>query len=1224
MSGFEINLYSVSKEFHRYSTDDFALLQIGVGNFNTSSLAKFLNLNFHNGSFQATGRQLNPDIGEFFGENGVTLADKLIGKSAAKDMEILAFDEDDKVYRPKTGLTEIVRLNSIKYPATDFTQPPSTITDFLDGWNNVQLGAESDIKKVNGYKAVVNRIQSSLSGCILYDLTLNILKSSRTSPMRLYFLNTRDTESSKTISFNGSPFISALPKDATGFTYGRSNTDSSAAGVYAPPSKPANGPQDMVGAQMRLAYDPATKTWESGTQQVLARLVDDIDAVNIPELSGEEMLSISSDQTYGVPPEDNPWMGKCTKGRAIPLSTEDGNPNLYGPNFKGGCENTTESVVIMAVNRSSKSFKSGRLVVLSFINGEWLIVGGEGEEKDGSNIRFKNFEYQQYLIPAKWYFSVPKSTQRILPENVIQKLRYEWYLTTRHPLGDIALYSGITTSTSAKAEWNQTIRLNILASQIPFGQDPVQYLIDNFDVPDEIITQATQSSKTVAPDVLVSPSEYIKNVSLESIHEGHPLNEQDYPVPKNLQTRIRNVLDLEGSMPPIFSNNDELRPGIWEAPLFWGALFPNGHRSGGTKKFLSDPKYNLNSAEIYSKDPTLSELSIEATTCLPYFKDLEDLWRYCESRDLYSVPSQMRKTGVIAHTFSSSLATNQEARLGNVAFPDPNINPITGLEPLRPNKIQFTPMSIDYMYSASTIDNTEFLSGKDFTYLQRSLGDLAAYSMNLGGKTFTYLDYAKFLIGDLTIFVDNYYLGNSYSFPVGSPKKSKVLSHAYSFDGEGSPTLLRHAAPIATPNRDNVFMAFPKIGDRVRSPAMAVIAMKSTIGTSANGLRFTVDQRFGYKQRSTVIPGQGPQVSFIPLGAVGVSWNTPNTPVSVRQNPQWGNTIDRIDSFGSTALFVKVFEHWPEKDTVYAGGSFLPIHFSDYFGYLNVNDIMKHSTSDNHFIRHEYDPIKETWEPIKNDDGENSLIMSPLDFREPTIRNDDGTAGDVMDVGAPVTTGNLANFSNWKYNFIRRSKFLSEGGFAYIRRAIFVNSADLDPSGLQAKGGSGYKEGEKFVYPDGFTLEITGVKEVTLPGGQVLKDSINTLTPKSNLSNGLIINNNLYTSDITSASNIIPTYIGENGRGAMLKVNSLVVGRLVGHDPAPKQVVPQTRITSPSLRGADEIYSKLSTAVEFDETNKREFDIFYYFQNDPFVYALNALLHGNYDAQYVFSEVNPL
>ena len=112
MSGFEINFYSASQEFHRYSTDDFALLEIGVGNFNTSSLAKFLNLTFNNGSFEATERPINPDVQQFFTEAPTSLANKLIGTPYAGTMEILAFDEEDKVYRLKTGFPQIVLLNS--------------------------------------------------------------------------------------------------------------------------------------------------------------------------------------------------------------------------------------------------------------------------------------------------------------------------------------------------------------------------------------------------------------------------------------------------------------------------------------------------------------------------------------------------------------------------------------------------------------------------------------------------------------------------------------------------------------------------------------------------------------------------------------------------------------------------------------------------------------------------------------------------------------------------------------------------------------------------------------------------------------------------------------------------------------------------------------------------------------------------------------------------------
>jgi hypothetical protein len=1210
MSGFELNFYSASKDFHRYSTDDFALLEIGVGNFNVSSLAKFLNLRFLNGTFQSTGRPVNPDIREFFNSDPAELANTLVGVNSVGEMEILAFDEEDKVYKLKRTFAEIVRLNPNRYKPADYQQPPSTLNQFLQGWNNVQLGAEPNEKLAEGYKVVVNRIQNSLSGCILYGVDLNILGTSRKSQMRLSFLNTRDNESSKTISFNGSPFISAIPQDAIGMKYGRKNTDNAPPGVYSTASKGAGNPEDMVGGQMRLAYDPATKTWESGTQQVLARLVDDIDGVNIPELSPEEMLSISANATYDTPPEDNPWMGKANSGRAIPLSTEDGNPNLYGPNFKGGCENTSDKAMVRAVNRSNKSFKSGRLVVLSFINGEWLIVGGEGDEIDGSNIRFGNFEYQQYVIPAKYFFAVPNSSQRITPQIFEKKFRYWRYLFAEDPVGQYFspyVERGIMDPSSANGEWTQTVTLNLLASQIPSSVDPIQYLLDKIldkELIDNILKEARENAKSIVSDISFDISKYYGEMlgydslpTSDKIYRYYlPYKEQVFPVPKNML--VRSAASLLLNIPTI-DFTDEDRPNRWQVPLFWGALFPDGYRAGQVAPFLADEQTELKIGEIYKSDPNLKEFSMYAGMSLPFFRNEEDLWRYIEKNNvrLDISPEYARKTGVVFPFSGEFVFDDRVIRDQGTVF---------GLEPIQPKRIQFTPMSLDFLHTPSIIENTLF------SYLRSSL-EIMNSQLTVGNKTFSFNDYGKFLWGIIqdtnidfayTALKDFYFIDNAYYL--------KIMDYVTAYDLRPSattPTLIRHAAPIGTPNGSNVLPNFPLGGGFQRSPVMPVIAIKSTIRTSSEGLRFTTNQRFGYVQQTTVLGGDAPQVTI--LGPF-LAWNVPGTPVSTRAFPQWGDRSGRetYDSFGTTGLHIRVFEHWSPKDTDYLGAIFSPLHFNDRFQLAGS------------IIKRSWNAERNTWEIVKNQEGLDVLIMSPLDFREPTLKTATG-GGNILAVGAPVTEQNLANFSNWKYNFVRRDRLLSGGGFAYIRRAIFVSNASLDPAGLQAAGGSGYSVGDKFVYQDGYTLEVTAVGTVTLPDGKVLEKSITGLKGEANFANGFVKNINSYGSDIRSVSNVRPQYIGSGGTGAILKANSFVIGRLIGYDPPPKEVVPITRITKPSNRGEGRAEGSLGTSVIFEDTNKKEFDIFYFFQNDPATYALNGTF-DDADAHYVISEVDPL
>ena len=220
MSNFDINLYSTTHEFYRFSTDDFALLQLGIGGYNISSLAKFLNVK-DDDSFTSI-KPLNEDVKEFFSNTSTTdLIDKLIGQAYLSDMKIMDFNFDEKIYEEVTGFSEIKLLDNVKFPPENFTSPSEgTIKDFLRKWNKVQRGLEPDEKIANGYKAVAYKIQNSLSGCITFDATLTVLNHSRTSKIQLYLLDNADSDSSRTITFNGSPLITEKPSTAYDMTYG--------------------------------------------------------------------------------------------------------------------------------------------------------------------------------------------------------------------------------------------------------------------------------------------------------------------------------------------------------------------------------------------------------------------------------------------------------------------------------------------------------------------------------------------------------------------------------------------------------------------------------------------------------------------------------------------------------------------------------------------------------------------------------------------------------------------------------------------------------------------------------------------------------------------------------------------------------------------------------------------------------------------------------------------
>ena len=114
-----------------------------------------------------------------------------------------------------------------------------------------------------------------------------------------------------------------------------------------------------------------------------------------------------------------------------------------------------------------------------------------------------------------------------------------------------------------------------------------------------------------------------------------------------------------------------------------------------------------------------------------------------------------------------------------------------------------------------------------------------------------------------------------------------------------------------------------------------------------------------------------------------------------------------------------------------------------------------------------------------------------------------------------------------------------------------------------------------------------------------------------------------------------PTYNGSTGSSARF-VPTCVVAKTIGWDSGPKEVAPITRITKSSQQSGKVLNSDTSyenTAANGESTttinlNKGElgnnFDIFYFFHNDPTHYSIDdSRPYYTGAAQYVISDVKP-
>jgi hypothetical protein len=1164
MSIFDVNFYTRKKEYHRYSSDDIALSAVGISSYTTSSLERFF-------------KNDNPDVIEFFGDTQSTKR-KLLGVGRESSMKIFEFDINDKIFKPTVGFSAILRLDAQKYPAG--TYPPireTTIAEFLAVWNSVQLGTTSE-QTANSYRAVIAKIHNSQKGYIEFTNEISVLRTPKTISIRLDLMNIRDGESAKTVSLKGSPLITAVPSTPAGLKYAHRPTVAAEIGSYiSPVGDGVDNPQNTASGPLSLVWDPSTGEFQSGTQQILVRILTDIDPANVRDFTFDELESFTNEDIYSGP-DGLGFMGNFTKGEAIPLSAENGNPYLFGPDFKGVCQNaTTDKVKITVINRLNFKYKAGSVAVASRMageNGNWVLVsqGTPADDTIQKNINFGNFEYQQHIIPANEYFTFKPTQEKLMPDTFMSWCRSSFYLDGRQALEDNIPQS------VRNYDLSSIIKLNLVASSLSSSdENPIETLTQTMkdqNAVNQFINQANiEKNKFAQIDLFLSANSAYTNYIVDY---GLPIN-----ILEKSARRLQLATSLDGEALGV-NSQDPLY--ALEVPMFWGMCFPDGFKTDGVKSARSKIT-QLQNFEIYRNDPNLKELSVAASQACPYLGN--DLNSNLFGRNIGI--NFIKKTGGI---FTSRLCSylSLTPNMYNNLYNYISLNAINqsvlvvassideypyGLEPINPKRIQFSPMCINQLFSASELGSFYGYLRDMQTYLKNST--MINQILPAPNLSINFQDYAKQMLLEFdeqkypaqplddTSFTDN---GNSYNL------KSLVIPNSFS-----QATANRHAPPAGT-----AFQIIPPILNFRRSVVMPVLTCKSKIKTSSDGLAFTVNQSLGMSPQITISPSYPPRVIVLPIGA-GIGWtDDPGNPGKQNSVPQWGdrNRTDDIDSFGTSALHVRVFEGWPQNQTIYYGPLFTPLHFNP-----SAPTILK---------KLEYnDDGEPVISPDLDSDGNTRFAISDVDFRIPTDK--DGVA---FRVGNVVTQENLAPQTEWLWNGVRRAALLSGGGFAYYRNYIGIN-----PSNQIVEGGSGYTQDDTFLFADGTSFQVNVGAEGKITG--IKADSIIEGT------NG-----------ITSvpANDLQPRSQG-SGSGAVFGNPQFVIRQRIGYDPAPKEVVPITRLTKPSNLGEKIAEGVVTTNVVFSDTNKKDFDIFYFFHNDPTHFSVDKFLpfDGGF-AQYAIVEVN--
>ena len=1191
----EINIYSREQEFHRFSTDDFALIEIGLGSYTVSSLNSLL----------TSGPNNSPpeDLLQFFG-GANNLSDILLGVNVQQSMSINEFDIVNKNHRPLSGFSNIISLDPTKYARNRFTPPVGDILAFLIGWNNVQRGGITSPQAINGYKAVVYNIHNSSSGCITFPATYAVLGENRTSTIKLHLLESIDSESSRSMSFKGSPIITSIPERPYGSKYGFRNTTNSPAGAYFSPGENGNdNPTNTVSASLDMAFDPSVGRWQSGTQQMLMRLVDDIEPASVPDLEPNELL-LATRSEYYEGGQESPFRITPTKGRAIPMSAENGNIHLFGPDYKDGCTGNDQAIVYV-INRMNISYKAGTVVVCSKMLGDggvWTIIGGIGKEESQAERKtlFGNFEFQQHIVPANIYFTDPVTGTRIMPDVWATKIRIDYYLRLLQFAGETSVNGGFPVQNVGGNGYNiagldsqtfrNTVLLNLAALAVPpEASDPIESIKQLYDP--ELDTASLAQDARVGG---MSALDFIAATYCTRTQVLLPPNEHEtrFALPKNIIKRSACSANSDLVI-PIFGGCDDV-VGAQAVPVFWGMLFPDGYKSETTRRFI-DTVRNL---AIFKDDLTLSELTAASTECVYDFNDRVKNLRFAQYLGIPAgdgLPYIRRTGGLYRNLQNIRPIINNPAQIVNyINMTSPNVfdvarmntsSNIYGAEPINPGKIQFSSLSIEALYSASSINAQQgtIEEGRGFYHLYTTMtnpGYIANMEFSANGATSTMREYANFMLWQRFAGAGTF-RGRS---EIDSRNTYNMLGLSVA-DVYPPQIIGRHQVPFGTLMGNRLSIAPEVENDNGRITAMPILTCKSTLTTNAGSLLFTVDQSFGAVKKRVVTPGQAPQVTLLPIGG-GIGWSTPGQSPKVYGTPQWGSRSDGIDVFGTTALHVRVFEHVPPNQLIYIGPIFTPLHFS----------------SSEPLFKYETETLDDGRTTIRLTNEPNRL---PIDFQVPTYK----LSRQVIPVDSAVTSEILASPEDWRPIAIRRGKLLTKGGFYYFRNVIVVSNVMLEENG----GGRGYVSGDKLVLPDNSEIVITSTTTEDGTAG-----IINGFSFRANFVGQLT---KTPTNGLRSLE-VVPR--GGSGSGAKFRF-SFTVKYNIGHDPEPKESTNSagTRVTSKNNSGEEFIQIQQTRTVDLTRTgNNKKFDVFYFYHNDPSHYSMDeGLVYSNGRAQYVISEV---
>lgn len=1049
-------------------------------------------------------------------------------------------------------LTDIMgtyhKYNGSKYVETSIYQSELMDLIIYHESGNAQSANDRDTSKDQQIKDIKN----SLEGYVGFKNSNSYLV------LKCYFNGVGKGKNDRVVTQKGSPLITATPRLPSGRKVSYRNSQSArlekvndfpSVGTYVDATKGGDDDlQNVVTGPIRLSWNESTGSWESANQQI-ARLLTDLEPANIVGVNfTDEDLNNATNATF-FDPSSEKYLGKSTVGKAMPLSVQSSNPAMFGPNLIR-CDGSKRVEEISVVNRSNDSFKSGDIVLCSFIGGEWIVQKFGSLETKPQPTSIGRWGFTKLIANSDWYFR--DSYGLLLPASCQDFLRAKFFTSL------LNVRSDVSTTIFNKQEISSLN--NIGSSTIP------RYL--NY---------------------------YIQTTSF------------DNSGPTKGGTGSRDFYTRINVEQPAFGDTITYN----QTPIFWGPVFPEGYSSAGHARmraknvpfaaykhsglnssskgggFWYDPENSFfkTSGNISSvpnldvNDSNFLQLPADIATNGRYGGDgfpIEDTYAFIEAVNSSSFAESINNLINDSTTggYGYYLATSGSAT-----------DDMYALKPNNPLKLQFSPLCAelagsDDINSSNLTDRYSF--DRNFRKnareaLKDSSGNPVSYDVSLFGNLYSRLEakglsylttitpvecdgvYANALVGEFQGIPYDCYIG---SRPLNKPKAATTV-----FNGGGDPT---------------------KIGANL----VGIITARNAFTKNKGGtLNVSVKQIFGM-YGNFIGNGSTGSIAVTILGSIG-AWTTDNTAAfKARYTPIWGSTIgDSIDSFGTTALHCMVWDYWPEQQTVFIPQYFSVLHFNPgkLFSAPSCKSEPLTPSSSSTTTTTTGAPSNSTTTAAPTTVCVD-LITYDTDFRIPTystITNGKYTPvvyDDVID-----GTKSFAPENSWAVNTVRRGQLVTKEGFSYYKLVIGLDRA----SAIIETAGKGFSVGDKIESSRGVTIEVT---EVDQDGGianfNFAEDSTGSTRKKGE---GFKPTDFKPDYKITLAS---PLKLAS----AVLKFPKGRAYNQIKKDIGPQMRTPITRLSSSSGEGTARVEETKNTTLNIEDNTgskySNKYEAFYFFHND--------------------------